>query len=460
MIPTLPTLALAIALAEAPAVGAPAVAAPAAATRALTLAEATDIALGADPGVARARVGEQRARLLSLRAQLERVHVSVDASVQEIYDRRLFGPAPPEGVKAPPSDALLGLGSVEGRVDVPIFTGFRVTSDIARADLLERAAGLDVTSERRRVAVAVAEAYWSARRLALLEETQRASNERLTESERVVQARVKAGLAAGLDTNRAASRRAQIDVERASLISQRREADVRFASVLGIDDAVVLVDPPPAADAALDDADALVQRALDARPELKAAELRGLAVDEERRAAESAYWPQLGAGVLAQTGNNPSIPGAGNRAVSSVAIPFADIAGDVQAGVSVSMNLFDTWATEHNVEDAGHRRRLADEDLRALRRAVESDARLAHAKVASLREQRAALAHAREIVADNVRILQGAYERGDVLLTEVLDEQTRLADAERQIVDVDAQQALARVELDLATNAHANGARP
>src|SRR3982751_1755034 len=103
------------------------------------------------------------------------------------------------------------------------------------------------------------------------------------------------------------------------------------------------------------------------------------------------------------------------------------------------MNLFDTYSTTHDVEDAQHRRRLADMDLRAARLQVENGVRVAFAKLESLREQRVALAKARAIEADDVEILQHAYERGEVLLTELLDAQVRLADAERQIVDVDAQ---------------------
>ena len=119
--------------------------------------------------------------------------------------------------------------------------------------------------------------------------------------------------------------------------------------------------------------------------------------------------------------------------------------------MTLSINLFDTYTTTHNIEDAGHRRRIADADLRGLRRQVENDVRLAHAHLVNLRTQIEALEKARAIEADNVSILQHAYERGEVLLTELLDEQLRLADFERQIVDLKAQRAVAKIELDSAT---------
>jgi outer membrane protein TolC len=426
--------------------------APASSPRALTLREATDIALSSDPGVQKARIDEERARLATVVANFERVHASVDASVEELYagGSSTFFSSEKLGWQS----GVLGLSNVQASVDVPIFSGFRVDSDIARAEDLEKASGFDLEAARQATALAVARAYWSERRLALLQEAQLSSAARLEDSERVVTARVNAGLAAGIDKNRAAARRAELDVEKRSLEAQRREADVRMQVALGMDEPVTLTDglPTDLATVAVTAPDALVQIALDKKPELKAAELRGDAVDEEKRAAQSAFWPQLGAGALAQVGNNPAIAGAGTRAVVPSAIPFVGTGADLQAGLTLSVNLFDSYTTTHNIDDAAHRRRLADAQLRALRRDVESNVRLAHAKLASLVDQRKALDDARAIEADNTVILQKAYERGEVLLTELLDAQVRLADAERQIVDVDAQLALARIELSYATD--------
>ena len=73
--------------------------------------------------------------------------------------------------------------------------------------------------------------------------------------------------------------------------------------------------------------------------------------------------------------------------------------------------------------------------------------RLAVARVVSLREQRAVLAKARAILDDNLNNLEKAWQRGEVLFTEVLDAQVEVAGNDRQVVDVDAQLALARLEL-------------
>lgn len=404
--------------------------------RPLTLAQATEVAVAGDGNVVRARVEEERARLLVLRANLERVRATVDVDVNALYGKNVL---------APDYGSVLPLASVEGSIGAPLFSGFRISADIARAEHLREAAELDIDVVRRQVALAVARVYWSERRLALLEEARAASAERLAESEQIVTARVRAGLGAPLDVNRAAARRARLEVERASLASQRRDAREELRGLLGIDEDVELVDEPPLSDEPLEQVEALVQRALDERPELLAAERRRRALDEEKRAAESAYWPQVGTNVLVQAGNNPSIAGVGNRAVAGLGVSLI-------AGVGVSMNLFDTWTTTHAVEDVGHRQRAAQAELRQQRRDVETAVRAAHARVVSLGEERAALSAARDIAADNVVILERAWQRGEVLLTELLDAQEELADAERQIVDVDARRALARVELEHAVS--------
>lgn len=49
----------------------------------------------------------------------------------------------------------------------------------------------------------------------------------------------------------------------------------------------------------------------------------------------------------------------GSRTVVGAYDPFSNIVGDVQAGLTLWMNFFDTFQTTHAVEDVGHRRRLA-----------------------------------------------------------------------------------------------------
>lgn len=418
--------------------------------RPLSLSDATAIAVGVDPGRDRLAIEQERARLRTLRANLARVRASVDLNAQAIYvSPGFFTPS----LQAP-YGGVLALGTAQAAVNAPLFSGFRISNDIEAAERFEEASAFDLRAERQAVAVAVARAWWGSRRLALLQETLRGAEERLAEAERLVIARVNAGLGAGLDVNRAATRRVQLDVERQNLEAQRREADVRLALLLGIDDDILLVDDAPVPGAGADtgeDIDDLVTRALSARPELRAADLRTLALRNEEQSVASAYWPQLDAFGLVQLGNNPALPGADARAINPV---FVD--GNLQTGLVFRMNLFDTFTTTHAVEDVVHRQRIAAADRRALARDVETNVRLAHARVQSLRAQRNGLVRARDIVGDNLSILEKAWTRGEVLFTEVLDAQVELSQAERQIVDVDAQLVLAGIELGAVVGSDAN----
>lgn len=405
----------------------------------LTIDDAIALAVANDPRVDRASVEVDRARLRTKRANLDRLRASVDVNAQALYVSPNFFSASPGA----PYGALLPLGTIQAAVAAPLFSGWRIESSIDEAAVLEDASAADVDVERAAVALAAARAWWSVRRLSLLEDALLASDTRLQESERLVKARVTAGLAAGLDENRAASRRVQLEVERQGLQAQRREALVQLGLVLGVSAPVTLQDTPPTPDD-LDenDVEKAVTRAFEHRPQLRATDLRTRALASEKRATESGYWPQVDAVGLVQLGNNPSLPGADARSVSDALVD-----GDLQAGVVLKWNLFDTWATTTAVEDVDHRLRLAEAERRAQKNDVENAVRLAAARVVSLREQRAVLAKARAILDDNLNNLEKAWQRGEVLFTEVLDAQVEVAGNDRQVVDVDAQLALARLEL-------------
>jgi outer membrane protein TolC len=423
-----------------------------ASARALTLDDAIDLAIAHDPRVDRAALEVERARLRTKRANLERLRASVDVSAQALYvSPAFFSPSP-----GAPLGAILPLGTLQGAVDAPLFSGWRIESDIEEATALEAASAADVDAERAAVGLAAARAWWSVRRLSLLEDALLASDTRLQESERLVKARIAAGLAPGLDENRAASRRVQLEVERQGLQAQRREALVQLALVLGVATPITLADAPAvvgggvAADVGADvgaDVDRAIERAFEHRPQLRAGALRLRALSSEKKATESAWWPQLDAVGLLQLGNNPSVPGADARSVSAALLD-----GNLQAGLVLKWNLFDTWSTATAVDDVDHRRRIADAEQRAQRNNVEGAVRLAFARVVSLQEQRALLGRTRAILDDNLASLDKAWQRGEVLFTEVLDAQVEIAGNDRQLVDVDAQLALARLELRAATD--------
>src|SRR5206468_13013475 len=126
-------------------------------------------------------------------------------------------------------------------LNVPIFSGLRVESNVKRAQKLDEAAVVSIRQARKDLALSVARAYWSVRRLALLIDVQRDSLARLREAEAVTDGRLKAGLAPPIDRNRAVLRRLNLAAQLADLAGQLREATVQLAVTLGVKDDLVLV---------------------------------------------------------------------------------------------------------------------------------------------------------------------------------------------------------------------------
>jgi outer membrane protein len=434
------------------------------APRKLSLAEAVDLALQVDPLVAEARIGEDRSKLAVLRSQLDRVSLKVDGQIQEIWaDSNIGGPL--QCTTASTSDPTqcsqaggtlvgayqqgLGLLNVAANLNVPLFSGFRVSSNVARAKKLEDSSLAGLRQQRKDTALTVARAYWNVRRIGLLIEVQRAALERMRDAEAVANGRVQAGLAPPIDRNRATARRLQQEATLADLSGQLHEVSEQLAVALGIPGEVVLTDLPDIPETAPPPVEALLDDARTARPELRIGKLQLEAQEQSVRMAKSNYYPQLGAFALLQYGNDPYITGVGSSdLLASTANPFTGTAFNVQLGLSLSMNFFDTFNTWTSVKDARYEEARLGEELRRIDRVVESDVRVAHAKLLHLYAQRAPLLQAREVAKDNLGIVENRYKNGDALIIEFLDTQIDLAGAERLLADLTAQLQLAWLELD------------
>jgi outer membrane protein TolC len=404
----------------------------------LTLDEAVALAEQRSAALDRAHTQVERAQLAQFRAQLDRVRATVDAQITELVDKPNIG-----GAGGSPN-LVLGLSSLNAQVNAPLFSGFYVSANVERADALARASSLDVQGEKRRVTESVARAYWGIRRLAVLRAARAASLERLVESERIVKARVAAGLSPAIDENRAAQRRLELESQIADLDADVFEQSAAFRVALGLDEPIELVDSVGAFDDATasngaPDLNTIVVDAKGAHPDVLALRARADAVHAETTMARSDFYPHLSAFAQAQLGNNPQIAGAGVRAVQISPNPIAGTVGDLQAGLVLSMNIFDTLHTLHAVQDAEHRERLALADVRGAELEVEQATTGAHARVGALAQRRTALVKLRVLAKDNLDVIEKSYQRGDALLLDLLDATVSAAQIDAQIADVDAQ---------------------
>lgn len=417
---------------------------PAMPSRALSLHEAVDIALSQHPEIGEASAAYEQSNLATLRAKLDRFSVSVDAQLQELWVKSSIGAASQDSFSGG-----LGLSSLAARLDVPIFAGFGVEANVTRATAIEAAASLDVTEARRSVALAVAQAYGSVRRLALLLDVQRRALERISRAETIAASRVDSGLAPPIDRNRARSRRLLEEATVADLSGQREEMTARLAALLQIDERITVVDdalvvparPPPSVRRLLEEAKA-------GRADLLAAERRLAAQHEAITIAEAGYYPRLDAFALFQVGNNPFLAGAGGRSVAPTANPFDELAGDFQVGATLSINLFDTWKTHTAVEDARQEATRLGQATRRATQVVEEDVRTAHARVSRLVDLLSRLASSEALAQENLKINEGRYETGEAMVFELLDSEIELLDIERRLTATRADAALAWVELE------------
>jgi len=439
-----------------------------AATRELTLAQAVELAFKTDPTLAESKIQRERSKWITLRAQLDRVSLKIDGNVQELWQKTNIGgpaaytcaigavtfPANPSdcsamgGVSTQVSDNQgVGTFNLQAQLNVPIFAGFRVQSNVDRAKRLEDASVVGIRQARKDTALAVMRAYWSVRRIELLVEVQQRSLERLKEAEAVTDGRVRAGLAPPIDRNRATLRRLQTEASIADLAGQARESAAQLAVALGVDDQLVLLDRPDVPEAAPSPVEELLAEAKGFRPEIATAKLQVAAQHQAVRMAMSNFYPQLNGFGFFQFTNNAFNFVTGARSASDQLNPFSNITGNLTLGVNLSMNFFDTLNTYTAMKDARFEEDRLKEEIRRFARIVDSDVRTAHARILHLYQRRAPLVAALAVAQDNLKILEARYKNGDALVIEYLDGQNDLITAEQQVVDATAQLQQAWLEL-------------
>ena len=415
-------------------------------TVSLRLGDAVDMALRRAPTVRSARASHEQAELTTLRANLDRFVFRVDAQVQEIWAKTNIGGS------GGGFEGFLGLSNLAARLEVPVFSGFRVEANVAQAEHLERAAWLVVLGERRATALSAARAYWAVRKVNLLSRVNADAIRRLKGAEAATNARVDAGLAPPVDANRALARRRLQEAQYVDTRGQQRELERQLAVLLGIAAPIALIDEP-VYDRGVPALEPLVERAYRERPELLEMAARIEAQHEAIRIALSDFYPQLGVFGLLQYGNNPSLAGAGNRAVLASANPFGGMVGDIQLGVQISLNVFDTLNTYTSVKSARIEAARLFEERGRIEQQVDTEVRTAHAKVMRLVQLVATLDGALEIANDNVQITETRYQDGEGLVLEVLEAQLELSNIERQRTDAVVELMTARAELDAAVGA-------
>ena len=403
------------------------------AQRRLSLGEAIAIAKSHRSETAQAGIDVERAELGVLRARLERIHLRIDGLASEQLQDinvQLTGDTSMNNIlcQASPSSCASESHRYGATADltVPVWTGFQIEADIARARWLERVTDAQRKGVARSIALDVARAYWGVRRAELLRDVQAEAVRRDQEIEQIVRARVGSGIAPQVDFNRAHVQTLTAQGQLELLSGQVAEAQAQLAAVLQIDDAILLVEDPAAHAPLVPPLAQVVEQARSDRPELVAAQANVVAQAEAVRSARGSYWPQLQLFAHADVANANALFSA---------LPQEELFANFAAGVRLNWNFFDTFTTWATVRDAEYQRARLEEDRQRARFQIDADVKGAHARLSRSVLQRALLEEAGRVARDNLEIIRKRYEAGDALVIELLDAQVQLLGAESNRVD-------------------------
>ncbi|HEY0705244.1 MAG TPA: TolC family protein [Polyangia bacterium] len=390
------------------------------AKRSVSLEEAIGLAHQRRAELAMAGIDSELARADLLSAQLQRVRLTVDVGASE---QRMAVSLPSESCAAN-AQACGITGRLSSRhgsaaLTVPVWSGLRITSGVARARLLAEAAQKDQRSREQAVAHEVATTYWAVRRVELIAGVTQQGARDGEDIHEITRARAAAGLVPAVDGLRAHAHKSRQEAELALLEAQSTEARALLGSALQLRDTLVLTSDPPLGPAPLPALDSLLAQARRQRPELDAVRARLAAQEMAIRTAYGDLSPEidLKAQIDVQRGD-AHFPG-------SVA----------SAGIFLNWRIFDSLNTVQDIRRAKMmQRRLSAEEERALIE-VETEVRVAHARYGGALAQQASLASAQEAAAAAAIQTRRRYNSGNALLVEVLQAQSELLQIRVALID-------------------------
>jgi len=301
-------------------------------------------------------------------------------------------------------------------VKLPLYTGGRITSEIRAAELLRAAADHRLARTRGELVFNVSSVFHAILGQQRVMESLQFSRNVLQEHRKHVDAMIAVQKAAKVDLLRTEVRLADIEQslakERSVLAIQRRV----LTNLLGMDGAA----EPVAVSGSLDVPAEAVEPSADAaeayerRPDLRAADSELQAQAERLQAARAARLPAVS--VQAAYGGRWAPDGS---------------SGDVgRVGIGLDVPIFEGGRTAAKVREEQAKLGEAQERLRKLGLQVRLDVEAASLTIASSRERILATNKAVEQAGESLRIEREKYELGKGSITDVLDAQAALLEAQ------------------------------
>jgi cobalt-zinc-cadmium efflux system outer membrane protein len=305
--------------------------------------------------------------------------------------------------------------------------------EVAKADVAD--------AERQligRLRLLFAEALGAASRVDLFERLEHASDQTVT----VMNVRLRAGDASRLDSQLLQAQVNQVRAERLLAENQLAGLVLQIRTIAGVSDAepLLLRPRPQVADGPMTE-EALVTRALEARPDLKAARLREGLADAGITLARSQAVPDVTA--FARYGQESLL---GPVAMNTQARSFAR-EKVLEFGASMPLPIFNR--AQGTISEAASRRAQARAERENLEATIRRETALAFHRYETAHKSLDILqTGVLEQNQASVRIVQLAYDLGELRFLDIVNQQRVLIEAETTVVNAQTELNAARADLE------------
>lgn len=401
--------------------------------RVLTLREAVDLASRQSPEVVLARLDEQRAAL------------EVQAVREPALPRLVVGSGLAYSSGMPMSIEGATPAVVQAKAVRTLWSrpqGFQV----AQAREGARAASAASAATREDAALRVSALFLDLERIVRQSESVRRQLEHAQKIEAAARLRAQEGRELPLEARRAALETARARLRLQQLTGQRRSASQALAAALGLDpseDIVPAAEDRPAPPMPLEE-DASVAAALRDDPGIRRLEAEVAAKNFEARSFRASRLPRIDLvaqyGLLAKFNNYEQFFNRFER-------------HNVQFGASIQIPLFANSQDSARAARAEIEARRLQEEIRRLRRRVETDTRLAWQKIRDAEAARELARMDLDLAREQVSLTLARVEEGRASLRDL--EQARFQEQDRWILFYDAVHDLELARLELLHRTHA-----
>jgi TolC family type I secretion outer membrane protein len=334
--------------------------------------------------------------------------------------------------------AILNRYSTRASVTQPLFTGFRIPNQHDAAQARTEAARAQVASTEQSVAFETRAAYWDLYRAQAQARATAKSVELIERRLTDIRNQRAAGRATEADVLRVKARRDRVRAERLRARNAVQSARRALNDQMGrpLEAPVTLADTVQLSQTERP-ADALVERALQQRPNLRALRQTVRAQAAEVDVAQSDWFPQvaLTGSYLYARPNEQLFP------------PEDRFQGTWEAGVQLSWDLSLGFRTDAAADRARAQWQQARYELQDRRQSVRAEVKQRAEDVAQAREAVAAAETSLESARAAYRAVQSRFEEGMVVVSDLLDAERALREARSQLAAAQAEYALARAAL-------------